>query len=61
MAYTNILRLKFRVIQKLIEENLTSMKGATSDEDLDNYFTIHEQLKGAEKEIASILGIVVSK
>jgi DNA primase len=61
VAYTNILRLKFRLIQKLIEENLTKLKGATSETDLENYFTIHEQLKGAEKEIASVLGIVVSK
>ena len=60
-AYANILRLKFRVIQKLMEENLTDMKKASNDSDLEKYFTIHEQLKGAEKEIASILGIVVSK
>jgi DNA primase len=60
-AYANILRLKFRVIQKLMEENLTDMKKASNESDLEKYFTIHEQLKGAEKEIASILGIVVSK
>jgi DNA primase len=61
VAYTNILRLKFRLIQRLIEENLAQMKQATTEVDLEKYFTIHEQLKGAEKEIASILGIVVSK
>jgi DNA primase len=60
MAYTNVLRLKFRLIQKLMENNLTQMKEA-KDDDLEKYFTIHEQLKGAEKEIAGILGIVVSK
>jgi DNA primase len=61
LAYTNVLRLKFRLIQKLMEENLAQMKLATDDHDLEKYFTIHEQLKGAEKEIAGILGIVISK
>lgn len=61
LAFTNVLRLKFRVIQKLMEENLGQMKNAASDADLERYFTIHEQLKGAEREIAGILGIVISK
>jgi DNA primase len=61
MAYSNVLRLKFRMIQKLMEENLQQMKQATNDEDMEKYFTIHEQLKGAEKELASVLGIVVPK
>lgn len=60
VAYTNVLRLKFRVIQKLMDNNLTLMKQA-KEEDLEKFFTIHEQLKGAEKEIAVILGIVISK
>jgi DNA primase len=61
VAYTNILRLKFRLIQRLIEENLAQMKQANTEDDMEKYFTIHEQYKGAEKDIASILGIVVSK
>jgi DNA primase len=61
VAYTNVLRLKFRMIQKLMEENLQQMKVATTEEDLEKYFTIHEQLKGAEKELAVMLGIVVAK
>jgi DNA primase len=61
MAYSNVLRLKFRMIQKLIEENLQQMKQATTENDLENYFTIHEQLKGAEKELATVLGIVIPK
>jgi DNA primase len=60
-AYANILRLKFRLIQKLMEENLAEMKKTSNEADLEKFFTIHEQLKGAEKEIATILGIVVSK
>jgi DNA primase len=61
LAYTNVLRLKFRLIQKLTEDNLAQMKQATNDEDLEKYFTIHEQLKGAEKDLANLLGIVVPK
>jgi DNA primase len=61
VAYTNILRLKFRLIQRLMEDNLLQMKQATNDMDLEKYFTIHEQLKGAEKQIAGILGIVIAK
>jgi DNA primase len=61
VAYTNVLRLKFRVIQKLMEDNLLQMKQSEKETDLEKYFTIHEQLKGAEKEIAGILGIVISK
>jgi DNA primase len=61
LAYSNVLRLKFRLIQKLMEDNLAQMKQATNDEDLEKYFTIHEQLKGAEKDLANLLGIVVPK
>ena len=61
LAYTNVLRLKFRVIQKLTEDNLLQMKQVTNEDDLEKYFTIHEQLKGAEKDLATLLGIVVPK
>jgi DNA primase len=61
LAYSNVLRLKFRMIQKLIEENLQQMKQASSEEDLEKYFTIHEQLKAAEKDLASVLGIVIPR
>jgi len=61
VAYSNVLRLKFRMIQKLMEENLQQMKQATNEDDLEKYFTIHEQLKGAEKDLAAVLGIVIPK
>lgn len=61
VAYSNVLRYKFRAIQKLMEENLEKIKLATNDEDLDKFLTIHEQLKNAEREIAATLGIVVAK
>ncbi len=61
VAYSNVLRLKFRLIQKLMDENLQQMKHAVDEIDLDRFFTIHEQLKNAEKELAGVLGIVVPK
>jgi DNA primase len=61
VAYTNVLRLKFRLIQKLMEENLEQLKQATSESDMEKYFTIHENLKGAERQLASILGIVITR
>lgn len=61
VAFSNVLRFKFRAVQKLMEENLQKIKVATSDADLDRYLTIHEQLKNAEREIANDLGIVVAK
>ena len=61
LAYSNVLRLKFRMIQKLIEDNLQEMKQASNEDDLEKYFTIHEQLKTAERDLASTLGIVIPK
>jgi len=61
VAYSNVLRLKFRLIQKLMDDNLQQLKRSKTEDDLEKYFTIHEQLKNAEKELASVLGIVVSK
>jgi len=61
VAYTNVLRLKFRLIQKLITENLATWKQAGPDDDTEQYFTLHENLKGAEKQLATILGIVIPR
>ncbi len=61
MAYSNVLRLKFRMIQKLIDENLRQIREAKTDDEIDTYITIQQQLKDAEKELASVLGIVIPK
>lgn len=61
VAFSNVLRLKFRLIQKLMDENLQQLKQAKDDNEVDNYLTIHEQLKNAEKELAGILGIVINR
>jgi DNA primase len=61
VAMSNVLRLKFRLIQKLMEENLGELKKAKDDRSMDKHLVVHAQLKSAEKELADILGIVVSK
>ena len=60
IAYSNVLRLKFRLIQKLMDDNLRLMRNA-KDDSIDQYFLVHEQLKNAEKELAGILGIVIPR
>lgn len=61
VALTNVLRLKFRLIQKMMEENLAEMKGVQDERKIDRFLTVHQELKSAEKELADMLGIVVSK
>ena len=61
VIYTNVARLKFRVIQKLIVENLAKMKDAPTPAEQDDCFIIHERLKQSEMELAKMLGIVVSR
>jgi DNA primase len=61
VVFTNVARLKFRVIQKLITENLIKMKKATEEGEQDQLFRIHSELKKSEIELAKVLGIVVSR
>ncbi len=64
MAYTNVLRLKFRIIQKMMEDNLKDLKVIEASGDLDKLeksIDMQMGLKQAERDLASILGIVVSK
>lgn len=64
MALSNVLRLKFRVVQKMMEENLSLVKVAESSgnwEELDKAMEVQVGLKRAESELAGLLGIVVAK
>ncbi|NOS91564.1 MAG: toprim domain-containing protein, partial [Cyclobacteriaceae bacterium] len=64
LALTNVLRLKFRVVQKMMEENLMVVKqaevGGNWDE-LDKALDMQTGLKKAESELAGLLGIVIAK
>ncbi len=64
MALSNVLRLKFRVVQKMMDDNLGMVKVAEqkSDwEELDRVLETQAGLKRAESELANLLGIVVAK
>jgi DNA primase len=61
VALKNVLRLKFRLIHKLIEENLMELKNCTTEHAQDNHLSVQVQLKEVEKELADALGIVVAR
>jgi DNA primase len=60
-AYAHIVRLKFRIVQKLVRDNLEKLKTAASEEEIDQYLSIQEELKKFEKEYADVLGIVLTR
>ena len=59
VAYTNLLRLKYRVIKKLIAENREELRMAAS-EDQQKLLQVDVALKKSRNEIAKLLGIIVS-
>lgn len=59
VTYTNILRLKFRIIQRLIWEESQKLKEATDEARIDRLLEEIEELKKVEVEIAKILGNVI--
>ena len=64
MALTNVLRLKFRIVQKMMEDNLDEVKKAEASGNwdiLDQALTTQSGLKQAEQELAKELGIVVAR
>jgi DNA primase len=61
ISYTNVLRLKLRLIQKLIEDNLDELKATNDENQIDHYLEVQSELKKMQKEITDILGIVVLK
>jgi DNA primase len=64
MATSNVLLLKFRMVQRMMEENLVEIKKEEAEgnmDALDEKLTTQEGLKQAERELATMLGIVVAK
>jgi DNA primase len=64
LALTNVLRLKFRIVQKMMEDNLAEVRRAEASGDwdkLDEALTVQTGLKQAEQELAKELGIVVAR
>ncbi len=60
VTYTNILRLKFRIIQHLIQEESLKLKEA-SDSEVDHYLDEISELKKIEMDIAKVLGNVTAR
>ena len=59
-TYTNILRLKFRLIRKMIKDNMQNLS-KTDKENIDKEtIELHSKLKSAEIEIAKQLGNVTT-
>lgn len=61
VTYSNILRLKFRIVQHLIEEENKKLKNNTSDPEVDALLDEISELKKIEVSIAKILGNVTVK
>ena len=64
LTLSNVVRLKFRVVQKMLEDNLRRVKEAEQKDNwelLDKHLTTQHDLKQAEKQLAEKLGIVVAR
>ncbi len=61
VTYTNILRLKFRIIQHLIQEESQRLKNAVDKTDEDHFLNEISELKKIEMDIAKVLGNVTAR
>ena len=59
-TYNNILRLKFRLIKKMINDNLKNLGSDSETYSEEEVINTHNKLKSAEMEIAKQLGNVTS-
>jgi DNA primase len=58
-VFKNILRLKLRLIQQLIEDNRAGLQNKLEPEEEDKLLQVHAALKQSETSIAHQLGIVI--
>ncbi len=64
MAYTNVLRLKLRIIQKMLDDNKQKIKTAEemgNETDVDNFLITQIGLDQAKRELSDLLGIVIAR
>ena len=59
-TYTNILRLKFRLIRKMIKDNMQNLSKSDTTNIDEETINLHSKLKSAEIDIAKKLGNVTS-
>jgi len=60
-AYTDVLRHKLVKVKIMVQDNLHELQLAKSKEDQENFQRIHVKIKKVEDEIASNLGIIVTR
>ncbi|MEP4533916.1 MAG: DNA primase [Cyclobacteriaceae bacterium] len=61
VTYSNILRLKFRIVQHLIEEETKKLKDPQADDQIDEILDEINELKKIEIDLARHLGNVITK
>ena len=64
MAYSNVLRLKLRIIQKMLDENKHKLKAAEergNETEVDDILQTQIGLDQAKKELSALLGIVIAR
>lgn len=59
-TYSNIVRLKFRIIEKLVKENHDKLRNANSEEEELSLLDTYSKLKKMQMQIAAILGNVTT-
>ena len=60
-AYHALVRYKLRAVQQMANENKSELGKATTDEEVQKLLMIQLKLKETEKQLSSILGIVVMR
>ncbi|TAH27755.1 MAG: DNA primase [Cytophagales bacterium] len=58
-VYSSIMRLKWRSIRDMIEINMENLLQPLENEETQKFQKVHIELKNAEKQVASLLGIVI--
>lgn len=61
LVYSNLIRLKLRIIQKLLDEHKEKLKGSVNEDEQTQLLNTYYTLKKSEVEIAKMLGIVVAR
>jgi DNA primase len=59
-VFDNIVRLKYRIVSRLIEENIEEIRTIKQPDEIDRQLKVNMELKKIKSELAKKLGIVVA-
>jgi DNA primase len=59
-VFDNIIRLKYRIVSRLIEDNIEELKEISNPDEIDRLLKVNMELKKIKSELAKKLGIVVA-